>query len=124
MCSCPDSTVGSMRRAWRQLISQTWLVENNWVAPLIALIPKVLCHIRRQGASVTLVAPVWPGCWWFQDLQEMAVDVCDLATMAEMFVPVPWSMLEPLCNCHWRWAAWWISGLTTHVDGLVAPSAP
>ncbi|KAI2646656.1 DNA polymerase III subunit alpha [Labeo rohita] len=47
---------------------QTWLRRRLYAFPPIALLPGVLDRVRRDGVSVLLVAPYWPGRVWFLDL--------------------------------------------------------
>ena len=48
--------------------------ENPWCFPPEALIPRLLGQLTRQRATVTLVAPQWPGKPWWPDLIRMMVD--------------------------------------------------
>ena len=48
--------------------------ENPWCFPPEALIPRLLGQLTRQRATVTLVAPQWPGKLWWPDLIRMMVD--------------------------------------------------
>ncbi len=94
-------------------ISQDWRGETNWVAPPIALIPQVLRLLRHQRAHATVIAPVWTGKPWFQDLLQLS---------SSPPIPIPnkpssfeWQgdrPPEPLRNPRWRWAAFRICGNT------------
>jgi len=48
--------------------------ENPWCFPPEALIPRLLGLLTRQQATVTLVAPQWPGKPWWPDLIRMMID--------------------------------------------------
>ena len=48
--------------------------ENSWCFPPEALIPRLLGLLTRQLATVTLVAPQWPGKPWWPDLIRMMID--------------------------------------------------
>ena len=48
--------------------------ENPWCFPPEALIPRLLGLLTRQRATVTLVAPQWPGKPWWPDLTRMMID--------------------------------------------------
>ena len=48
--------------------------ENPWCFPPEALIPRLLGLLTRQRATVTLVAPQWPGKPWWPDLIRMMID--------------------------------------------------
>ncbi|KAI2663175.1 Transposon Ty3-G Gag-Pol polyprotein [Labeo rohita] len=47
---------------------QTWPILRLYAFPPIALLPGVLERVRRDGVSLLLVAPYWPGQVWFSDL--------------------------------------------------------
>ncbi|KAI2650236.1 UDP-2,3-diacylglucosamine hydrolase [Labeo rohita] len=47
---------------------QTWPSLCLYVFPPIVLLPGVLERVRRDGVSLLLVAPYWPGRVWFSDL--------------------------------------------------------
>ncbi|KAL0168419.1 hypothetical protein M9458_036641, partial [Cirrhinus mrigala] len=47
---------------------QTWPRLRLYAFPPIALLPGVLERVRRDGVSLLLVAPYWPGRVWFSDL--------------------------------------------------------
>ncbi|KAI2664621.1 Transposon Ty3-G Gag-Pol polyprotein [Labeo rohita] len=47
---------------------QTWPRLRLYTFPPIALLPGVLERVRRDGVSLLLVAPYWPGRVWFSDL--------------------------------------------------------
>ncbi|KAI2645137.1 Transposon Ty3-G Gag-Pol polyprotein [Labeo rohita] len=47
---------------------QTWPRLRLYASPPIALLPGVLERVRRDGVSLLLVAPYWPGRVWFSDL--------------------------------------------------------
>ena len=37
-----------------------WSDENNWLCPLVYLVPRVIQHARKCKAQGTLVVPEWP----------------------------------------------------------------
>ncbi|KAI2647584.1 ORF V: Enzymatic polyprotein [Labeo rohita] len=47
---------------------RTWPRLRLYAFPPIALLPGVLERVRRDGVSLLLVAPFWPGRVWFSDL--------------------------------------------------------
>jgi hypothetical protein len=53
---------------------QDWRNDNNWTVPPIALIPHILNLMERQGATTTIVAPIWLGCRWASHLQWLSID--------------------------------------------------
>lgn len=78
---------------------QDWRGENNWSAPPIALIPCILELVKWQVVTATIIAPVWPGCWWFNLLEHLSVDtpICILTLMHSFISDLEFT-LEPLCN--------------------------
>ena len=52
----------------------TLIGENPWCFPPEALIPRLLGQLTRQRATVTRVAPQWPGKPWWPDLIRLMVD--------------------------------------------------
>jgi hypothetical protein len=55
-------------------LAQSWRYDNNWVAPLIVLILKIIALVWHQLAMATIVVPVWRGCQWFRDLMDLCIE--------------------------------------------------
>ena len=45
--------------------SVSWARENNFLAPPVSYIPKVLAHMKSCRATGTLVAPFWPSAAYY-----------------------------------------------------------
>jgi hypothetical protein len=99
-----------------------WTGENNWAAPLIALIPNIICLIKHQGATTSIVAPVWKGCCWWVDLIALSIDEPVPIPNNEMLFNGDFGVQpEPLCNCWWCWTVFQICGWPGPVDGRQEP---
>jgi hypothetical protein len=98
---------------------QDWSSENNWLAPLIMLILRILDLVERQWAMATIIAPIWLGCCWFNQLEHLSCNqLIHIPTSACSFLANLEFMLVPLHNCRWKWAAFRISGCPTQWAGL------
>jgi len=53
---------------------QDWSKENNWAAPPIALILRILNLVKRQCTMATIIVPKWPGCCWFSHLERLTIN--------------------------------------------------
>jgi hypothetical protein len=104
-------------------MQQDWTQDNNWAAPPIALIPRVVQLIRRQKATATIIAPVWRGCRWWRDLSDITIDTpVEIPTNAESFIGDFETLPEPLRNKKWIWMAFHVSGTTRPEAGRPTPS--
>jgi hypothetical protein len=99
-----------------------WMGENNWAAPLITLIPKIIHLIKHQGATTSIVALVWKGCHWWADLNALSINKPVPIPNNKMLFNGNFSVQpEPLHNC-WRcWTVFWICGWPGPVDGHQEP---
>lgn len=92
------------------LSQQNWGEEMNFVNAPFRLLPEVISVIRSQKAEATVIAPWWPGQFWFRNLMDMSI--CppikipnNHRTMRSMGAqPEPWN------NRKWRIFAWRLSG--------------
>ena len=50
-----------------------WSQELAYAAPPPALIPQILCKIRRDQATVLMLVPNWPDCLWMSTFKDLAV---------------------------------------------------
>lgn len=74
-------------------------------------IPNTLWKIKRDGASVILIAPIWVQAAWFYDLMDLAMEEpLVFPDEADLFLPVSTSHASPIRNPSWRVAAWRLSG--------------
>ncbi len=97
---------------------QNWRNDNNWTAPPITLIPRILDLVERQGATATIMAPIWLGCRWASHLQRLSINsLVQIPTSSTSFTSRFNSTPKPLHNKQWRWAAFRISGCPTQLDG-------
>lgn len=91
-------------------LTSRWPETRLYAFPPIKLIPLVLCKIREERATVTLVAPDWPNQPWYPNLREMLLSPPwqiplrrDLLTQVEGSV---WHPNPGLWNLH----AWQVRG--------------
>lgn len=49
-----------------------WRTGRSWCHPPVALLPRLIDHLRQTGAEATVVAPDWPAQQWFQQLRALA----------------------------------------------------
>jgi hypothetical protein len=96
---------------------QNWKGENNWAALPIALIPRVVHLIHEQDTTATLIAPIWPGKPWFQELLAIASDLRNLPSTPNTFTAMLDKLPKPLHNLQWRWAAFRICGANGPLAG-------
>ena len=54
-------------------LTSRWPEARLYAFPPVKILPMVLCKIRKERASVILVAPNWPNQPWFADLRELVV---------------------------------------------------
>ena len=89
---------------------QDWAVERNAYAhPPYILIPRILEKVRRDKATITLVAPLWAAQSWMVDLIELSVQLPQILvakTLVEPAVPQRWVPTQP----SWATCVWRISG--------------
>ena len=61
-------------KAWAiDALSVSWQNMDAYVFPPIALIPKVLQHMKKFRCQLILIAPQWPRRHWYTDLLQMLV---------------------------------------------------
>ncbi|KAK3241341.1 hypothetical protein CYMTET_48882 [Cymbomonas tetramitiformis] len=83
-------------------LTYDWRGENNWVNPPWALLDEVAHKLREEGAVATVVAPYWPGQFWFRELEALATEValnmgrCDVLHRG---VPMSYYAVEVRRNC-------------------------
>ncbi len=55
--------------------------------------------VQVQGATATIITPMWSGCCWRQDLEDLMIDMPILLhALEEMFLSEHGTP-EPLHNC-------------------------
>ena len=60
-----------------------WSQHPGYVFPPVKMLPRVLDKVRRDRATIVLVAPVWPRRLWYPDLLGMVVDAPRLLPLSE-----------------------------------------
>lgn len=97
---------------------QDWQSENAYANPPFCLLTRVLGHIRRQGATATIIAPWWPTQPWFPDLLSLLVEPpLLLPAWDDTFLPVSTANARGIGVPPWAVAACRVSGreLRQHV---------
>jgi hypothetical protein len=51
---------------------QDWSNDNLWMVPPWPLLPEVICKLRNDKATATIVVPYWPRQPWFRELMQMS----------------------------------------------------
>ena len=88
-----------------RLPDAAWRAEVNWVNPPWALLPDVLTKLKSSGARATVVAPVWPGALWHQQLLGLAQEVLVYPPARDLFLPGQQGSHRPVGSAAWRTAA-------------------
>jgi hypothetical protein len=100
-------------------MQQDWTQDNNWAAPPIMLIPRVI----QLVAAATIVAPVWRSCHWWSDLTDVTTNMpVEIPTTTELFIGDFDTLPELLRNKKWVWMAFQISGAPRPEAGRPTPS--
>jgi len=79
-----------------------WVNENAWANPPFHLVGAVVYHTVATGATVTLVAPVWPAQPWWRTAVEACWEWQILPTAVGVYAPGSRSDAEP--RAFWRTA--------------------
>ncbi|XP_038053575.1 uncharacterized protein LOC119726028 [Patiria miniata] len=98
--------------AWRvNALLLNWKDVNGYAFPPFSLLLRILQKIRREEATVVLVAPVWKTQAWYPMLLELAIDVPLLLPRRTDLLQLPHnrSQVHPLIG-HLQLAAWKLSG--------------
>lgn len=92
---------------WLDALAHRWPREENlWVNPPFSLIGRVLQHVERDKATITLLAPLWTAQPWYNKLLRLAVEP------PQVLPQVPDLFQHPLRRCPtpaWLTVAWRIS---------------
>jgi hypothetical protein len=95
------------------LAQPDWGVEMNFVNAPFYLIPKILQVIRKQRAEATILAPLWRGQPWFQELLRMSTQPpIRVPKSQRAMLKLGPKLAEPLKNRKWTIFAWRVSGKT------------
>lgn len=79
--------------------------ERCWVNPPWDLLPHVLRKLRVEGASATVVAPLWRSATWWPDLMELSRDMVVFDPSRDAFLPGHLGSDTPLGNPKWQFVA-------------------
>jgi hypothetical protein len=69
------------------------------------LLPHVLRKLRVEGASATVVAPLWRSATWWPDLMELSRDMVVFDPSRDAFLPGHLGSDTPLGNPKWQFVA-------------------
>jgi hypothetical protein len=61
--------------------------ENNFINPPFHLLDKVVNKIITDRATATLIVPVWPQHPWYREALQHAIDIIDLSSLPNLFLP-------------------------------------
>jgi Reverse transcriptase (RNA-dependent DNA polymerase) len=107
-----DDPVAVGTDAFRQDLGR----ERAYAHPPFNQIAKLLAMVRRQRATVTLVAPIWPSQPWWPELAALLVDVpVALPRRADLFAPGHLGSEVPMGGARWAAGAFRISGAPSSV---------
>ena len=94
-------------------LAQHWGGEHNFINPPWALLPQIVRKIAADKAECTVIAPLFRGQAWYQELKKMCIQppiILPKGPYTQLYVgPRP----EPMKNKHWTIAAWRVSGNLT-----------
>jgi hypothetical protein len=94
------------------LAQPDWGQHNNYCNPPWSQLLPLTKHLRRTGATATVIAPLWPSAPWFPLLRRMLwAPPLLLTPSTRVFRPPPGGTTpEPLRNRAWRVLAWPVCG--------------
>ena len=89
-----------------------WADQKMYAFPPFCLVGLCLAKVRRDQASLTLIAPVWPAQTWYPTLLEMSVSAPILLPALEDLLHSPQGVPHPLILSYGlTLAAWRVSGV-------------
>ena len=91
-------------------LSCNWANDDNYLAPPVRLIPRVLRHAQVCGAGGVLIAPIWRSAPWWPVLKSMTVSSMPL-TRSDL---MPGAADSEPRNHRWKWAAFRITCNSRH----------
>lgn len=99
-------------QAWKvDAFSFSWKDLNGWANPPFGLIARLLAKVRREGSTITLVAPLWRTQPWFPSLGELCIDFpIILPNRQDLFLPGSLGNQLPMFAPNWKCAGFRISG--------------
>ena len=87
------------------LSDSCWARDVNWCYPPWQLLDELVVKLRRSGAAATVIAPLWPGSSWHQQLVELAEEVITYPPSHDLFYPSRRSVHEGAVLPRWSMAA-------------------
>ena len=87
------------------LSDSCWARDVNWCYPPWELLDELVVKLRRSGAAATVIAPLWPGSSWHQQLVELAEEVITYPPSHDLFYPSRRSVHEGAVLPRWSMAA-------------------
>lgn len=105
------------------LAQKDWGRHNNFVNAPFCLIGPVLRVIKEQRAVATIIAPFWPGQYWFRDLRKCLIaPPFRIPNTSDMIIRMG-ETAEPRKNPKWQLFAWRIYGGVDFLarDGQIGP---
>ena len=104
--------------------TQDWSRDNNYLAPPLRLIPRVLRYLRKCRAQAVLLTPRWPSQTWWPMLLSMTTAPPILIPHSEVSNPSTTTAPEPIRFPSWQLMAWRVSGETPLPDATGKPTTP
>ena len=96
-----------------------WMDLQAYAFPPFSLIGRCLQKIRQEGATVVLIAPVWPTQAWYPWLLDMLVHCPILLPSHKSLLRDPFNRDHPLLvKNQLDLAAWKVSGVPTHAQAF------
>jgi hypothetical protein len=104
--TCPQSKVTS-RFASRHFAPEAlaedvllleWSGEVVWLNPPWALLPDVICKLRKERPAAVLIVPMWPSQTWWSSLLALEVFHVDLPPPKFSVLPLHTGLTEPFLN--------------------------
>ena len=88
-----------------------WTTLQGYAFPPFCLVGRCLGKVRREQATIALVAPVWTGQPWYPALLELLVDYPILLPSSPSLLRDPFEQSHPLLGSRsLQLAAWRVSG--------------
>lgn len=87
-----------------------WDVHNNYVNAPFRLLPRIIQKIKETRAWATVIAPLWPGQPWFQQMKTLVTQQPIRIPTSRLAIFKAIGHPEPLKNRRWRIFAWRLYG--------------
>jgi hypothetical protein len=96
-------------------LAQNWKGTFSYACPPLAMVGRVLQHVKEQKARAVVIVPVWPQKEWFPLLKMMTIRTLHLGRGLDVFQVGPSGQCAPAKNPRWEFQA-------VEVDGSKFPS--